>query len=620
MDILQKALDEFLRRSGTLDRRDDTMLKGAPGKRIKVLAIAPYPAMGDLFAQAALDYPEIDLTVQVGDLKSGLQAALTVFEANYDVVISRGGTARVLEEKITIPVVEVEVSALDVLRQVRHADVGDGRVAAVGFESTLSQLEQGRDVMPPTLDIFTLELADDAPIVMDEVCEGAYSLVLCDNISYLEATRRGLPAQLLESGEGSVRQALETTLFHCRYWSLARDRSRLLWDLARNQSGKLVIYLCGSGLVFSNLGERDVALYDFLERHLNDVRARRLVFRHLGTIYRIKPIRTSISDANVVAFSVTVYDASVQAGLAGIEYLNLGDVADQVDSSFFVKTHALTLLSENIEDALRLGRPVMLCSEVGCGKEQLARIIFLASDYSTRPFVEIDCGLLNKRSERFLTQSYHSPLYEVGQTIYLRGIQNLREGVWREIMAIALESDLSKRCHLIVSGDLNPDGSEPESVYLFAERLKCVIVDIPALRTIPKVIRQDSLNYLEALSVEAGRAMPDVSSEAFALLERSPWPRNNYQLQKVLDRLFVGSAETGTIGAADVEAAIAREEVRNGETKAAGPLDMDVLRPLGEIERDVVREALRRCDGNRTLAAERLHISRTTLWRMLKDG
>ena len=46
---------------------------------------------------------------------------------------------------------------------------------------------------------------------------------------------------------------------------------------------------------------------------------------------------------------------------------------------------------------------------------------------------------------------------------------------------------------------------------------------------------------------------------------------------------------------------------------------LDLLRPLEHIERDIARLVLEGCRGNKTRAAETLGISRTTMWRLLKD-
>ena len=72
--------------------------------RIRVLAIAPYEGMKQLMTAMANDYPQIDLTVFVGDREQGLQIAKDNFHGNYDAVVSRGGTAFMLRQDLRVPV------------------------------------------------------------------------------------------------------------------------------------------------------------------------------------------------------------------------------------------------------------------------------------------------------------------------------------------------------------------------------------------------------------------------------------------------------------------------------------------------------------------------------------
>ena len=71
----------------------------------RVLGIAPYEGMKTLMADLAEEYPQMDLTLFVGDLEQGLEIAHSNFHGNYDVVISRGGTAKMLKKNLPLPVV-----------------------------------------------------------------------------------------------------------------------------------------------------------------------------------------------------------------------------------------------------------------------------------------------------------------------------------------------------------------------------------------------------------------------------------------------------------------------------------------------------------------------------------
>ena len=74
--------------------------------KIRVLGIAPYEGMKVLMSELAEEYPQIDLTLFVGDMEQGLEIARSNFHGNYDVVISRGGTAQMLHRHISLLVVE----------------------------------------------------------------------------------------------------------------------------------------------------------------------------------------------------------------------------------------------------------------------------------------------------------------------------------------------------------------------------------------------------------------------------------------------------------------------------------------------------------------------------------
>lgn len=88
-------------------------------EKIRVLGIAPYENMTSLMEEVAREYPRLELTMFVGDMEQGLEVARNNLYGNYDVVISRGGTARILQKDLDLPVIEVEISMFDVLRTLR---------------------------------------------------------------------------------------------------------------------------------------------------------------------------------------------------------------------------------------------------------------------------------------------------------------------------------------------------------------------------------------------------------------------------------------------------------------------------------------------------------------------
>jgi len=574
--------------------------------------------MQPIAEDVAVEFPDLDLTVLVGDLESGVRATLSSFHANYDVIISRGGTAQALQDEVSLPVIEIELSAIDVIRQLQSIGAANKRIAAVGFANALEGLRHALDILPGKVDLFCVEFADEVELEMERVHAGGYDFVLCDTVSSQVALRMGLSPVLLESGPDSMRNAYERALFHCRHWKLERDRSTMLWEIAKNQSRGLVIYLRGGGLVFSNLEKEDSYLYPFLEAHLGDTDARRLVFHHEGMVFRIRPLQIDLTSSPVVAFSIIFHRELRESQRVGIDYANREGVEKHLSSSFFYRSGACLAYEDDIEALAGTGFPLMLRGERGTGKEQLARLAYTRSKYAQLPFVMVDLELMSEKGMDYLLNSHHSPIFEGRQAIFFRSIDRLHEAAWRDLLMTILESRAHKRNLIIISANDGTDGSQSEAAHVFSERLRCQVVEVEPLRSNETDLLDISDRYLAWLH---GSEDPNPSSaiepDAQDMLLQARWPLNHDQLQKVLDRAFLMAGDK-PIESAELEEAMRHARVSDDETPSMRG-DIDFLKPLAQTEREIAALTVLACGGNRSLAAQTLDISRTTLWRLLKD-
>ena len=83
-------------------------------KQVKVLLIAPYEGMKEVAESVAAGREDIDLTVLVGNMQKGLKLVRECDQSRYDVIISRGGTAEIIREAASIPLVEIELTPYDI--------------------------------------------------------------------------------------------------------------------------------------------------------------------------------------------------------------------------------------------------------------------------------------------------------------------------------------------------------------------------------------------------------------------------------------------------------------------------------------------------------------------------
>ncbi len=583
----------------------------------RVLLIAPYPEMEPVALEVAREFRDMDLTVLVGDLESGLAATLSSYHANYDVIISRGGTAQVLEEQISLPVIEIELSALDVMRQIRALKLEGSRIAVVGFTNTIGGLERARELFSAQLDFFGIDFADEAALAVRAIRSGGYDHVLCDNISHEVAREMGISAHLLASGADSIRSAFELAVFYCAHWHLERERSRMLWDITRNHARSLVLYLHGGGLFYSNLKSEDRALYPFLESHLYDTHERHLVFRNGGIVYNVRPFQITSTEEPIVGFSINAHREPALAH-PGITHENAEDVRAAVASSFLVRAGFDTGYATVIAEAAQGARPVFVRGEPGTGKARIAQLVYLASDYVTTPLVTVDLELVGERCMRYLTESYHSPLYEGSQAILLRGVQALSDTRWRTLLVSLMESGATRRNLMLITGNDSSSGAQSEAGMVMSDRLRCLVLETRAVREDGEALLNAADRYLSSLRDPNAPASPPISADAQDRLLAASWPFNHAQLARVLDRAHALAGDE-TVTAAQLARAVGHEEISGASSALLDREGIDLLKPLAKTEREIAALAVMRCEGNKSLAARTLGISRTTLWRLLRE-
>ena len=109
-------------------------------------------------------------------------------------------------------------------------------------------------------------------------------------------------------------------------------------------------------------------------------------------------------------------------------------------------------------------------------------------------------------------------------------------------------------------------------------------------------------------------------AEAILMLQQFDWPRNYSQFQRIVKELTMMTKQP-YITAKEVEEVLRRERfvMSISDLGDEAETTLDLNRTLNEIIRDIVDHTLERENGNQSRTANRLGISRTTLWRLLRE-
>jgi two-component system, NtrC family, response regulator AtoC len=151
-------------------------------------------------------------------------------------------------------------------------------------------------------------------------------------------------------------------------------------------------------------------------------------------------------------------------------------------------------------------------------------------------------------------------------------------------------------------------------------RLSVFGIHLPPLRERPEDILPLTEMFLAELGPAVGRPVPGVSREAKDLLLSYPWPGNVRELRNALERAAILS-EGGLITAAHLPISVTRHE--SPAARAAAPTGPGAFLPpegvdLESLERDYVKEALRKARFNKTRAAKLLGLTRAQLYSRIE--
>jgi DNA-binding NtrC family response regulator len=332
--------------------------------------------------------------------------------------------------------------------------------------------------------------------------------------------------------------------------------------------------------------------------------------------------------------------------------------------------------SPAMDRVIRLGQkaaasniPILIEGESGVGKELVARAIQGSGDRRSKPFVTVNCGAIpdnlvesilfghekgaftgaaDKHVGKF-RESHGGTLFldEVGELptdVQVKLLRALQDG---EIDPVGARRPIRVDFRLISATnrsliDLVKAGLFREDLYY---RLNVFPIRVPPLRErredIPELVRHFTARFA---AEEKKTFIRGVSAPALQLLSRYDWPGNIRQLENAVFRAVVLADEPtlspdefpqiaalvegapGPARAADaapvpveaVEISFAAPAGDRPDNVTAVDADGDV-RPLAEIEAEMIRLALEKYQGRMTLVARKLGIGRSTLYRKLKE-
>lgn len=563
-----------------------------------------------------------------------------------DILVARGRQASILKEHTELPVVEIRLTGLEIALLLHRAKnlvprLERPRVGVVTIPNMVGEIQGFEEVVGIELHTYFVSGVEEMERCVEQAVADGMDVILGGDFVNACCRRLGKRTLFFEGTEDSLR----TSLRNARSVGFAADAERrntahlqVLLDYSFNG----IIELDAGGVIARSndmackiLGRDREQLVGqplsaLMPREDQDLWSD-AVARHQELYFSV----LSVAGVHVVANAAPVTDWESEEGMI-FSFYEMHKMERQGERALreryrlqrylaYGRFEDVNHISREMARVVRLARsfagttqPIFLRGEVGSGKSLFAQSIHNASPCSKGPFVTFDCGALWREQWASLTQAARDA--DTG-TLYLDHLEYLDQGGQHVLCRLIRENvvhmpgerapePVSVRVIVSTADGEVPrmqDGSFlPELGYILSPQQ----LTLPPLRTRPDDLEQAITMSLDDCVTKLNRYVV-LTKEARKVLLDYPWPGNYIQLHTFLERMAL-TAPSRTIKDGYVRDLL--EELYPGDL----PLEEPVEQPPSE-EAARILAALARWGGSRAETAAELGMSKTTLWRRMKQ-
>ena len=308
---------------------------------------------------------------------------------------------------------------------------------------------------------------------------------------------------------------------------------------------------------------------------------------------------------------------------------NSGKAAQSV--MYWGDSEAMTNLRHVVEKVAATDANILITGENGTGKEVLANEIHRLSTRCGKKMLPVDMGAISEtlfESElfghvkgAFTDAKVDKPgKFELadGSTIFLDEIGNLSYSLQaklltalqrRSIVRVGGSTQIPINVRLVCATNRNlqqmvNDGEFREDLLY---RINTIHLELPALRQRKADIVPLANRFLRQYGDMYNKTNLRFSDEAERKLISLPWYGNIRELQHAIEKAVILS-DGGMISAEDIDG--------GNQTRREKPLEE--VQTLDEMESRMIEKTIKECEGNLSVVAARLGISRQTLYNKIK--
>jgi transcriptional regulator with PAS, ATPase and Fis domain len=590
-------------------------------------------------------------------------------QGSYDVIVSQGGTTEAIKELVSIPVVSVEIRTVDFLTGLYKASAYGKKIGLFVFESeNIIDMENLREMLGIDFTLFPYKTQENFRDQINKAISlGISTLVGIGDCISETGKVYNLDTVVIHSEEKQLREAFISAKNICDFAKREEEKS---------QRFKMIIDYSSYGIMALDNKENIVTFNPIAEKIFN-LQAHQVLAQSIhanmnseliaeiygnGDMLLDKLVKINHKQFLMNRLPIIIEQEKFSVVITFQEITELQELEHKVRTQLYKKGLVAKYTFDDIDGESRaiknainqartIGKTnttILITAETGSGKELFAQSIHNISLRRKGPFVAVNCAAMPENlleSEMFgyeegaftgAKKGGKPGLFELahGGTIFLDEVSEiplslqgrlLRVLQEREVLRIGGDYILNVDIRVIAATNADlfqmvKEGRFRQDLYF---RLNILDLRIPPLRErkddIPILVK----SFIKKMNIKHGSNINKISEDALEILEEYSWPGNVRELENFAEKMCILSAST-TIDEKLVKQLFYKGEgnsIVDTEVKSSGNgQDITIkLNNLKDIENQIIKQASALFEGNKEALAEKLGMSRTTLWKRLKE-
>ena len=636
---------------------------------IRMLLIAPYQEFAEQFQRVFKEHNAAQIQQGVAPEEYTLQTVIASWpeeiqglDLDFEVIICRGFVSIELRRMDPyIPVVEVPVAAGDLVQSLKRArnEFQAKRVTVLGSLNMVMGVEKYGEIFGLEVQQVILNSTEEIRrAVQDAVARGT-DVVIGGVRTCMYAQELGVPFVLLESGKESMWHSITEAKRLAHVSRRVEEQSENLKAIlnksfegviAVDASEKITVFNRAASRILSKSGMD--ALGKPVDQVIPGLKGTTLTETEDGSIPEI--IQYEKKQLSVRGTSVRLRGESIGRIYTLQEVSKIQELETRLREKIYLRGHYAKHTFEDIigdspailsaiHTAKRysvVDSNILILGKTGTGKELFAQSIHNYSPRKKGPFVAVNCAALPEsllESELFgyvegaftgASKGGKPGLFELAHrgTLFLDEISEippklqgrlLRAIQEKEIMRLGHDRVIPVDVRIIAASNKNllelvKAGAFREDLYY---RIDILTLELPELLKRREDIPAIAEYWIRQFTIQFGLTPVQLTDRAKRKLMMLEFPGNIRQLRNLCERLVVLS-QCQVIDERDVESAVATYPTVTESMKPPVGTFRDAIE---QFERERVLRALKQAAYNKNVAAKALGISRTTLWRRMKE-